>query len=98
MQRFSIFAHPYIINLANFLNIEMGPTTFERKSFVSVCTSLTFIYTSKSSEIVFQNFENIPKDYVSLSPDPLRTNESKKNTNRYNNSLSNAHFDILKIG
>jgi len=41
----------YIANLANFKDIEMGPMAFERESFVPVCTSITFVCTSKSSEI-----------------------------------------------
>jgi len=32
-------------------DIEIGPTTFERKLFVPVCTSLTFVCTSKDPEI-----------------------------------------------
>jgi len=60
IQRVSIFAQPlYIANLANFQDIEMGLTVFERESFVPVCTSPTFVYTSKGSKIQrFQNFVN----------------------------------------
>jgi len=34
-----------------FKDIEMGPTAFERESFVPVCISITFVCTSKGSEI-----------------------------------------------
>jgi len=58
IQRVSDFAQLlYSANLANFKDIEMGPMAFERESFVSVCTSITFVCTSKGSEI--QRFQNI---------------------------------------
>lgn len=58
IQRFLIFAHLYIVNLANFLNIEM-------RMFVLVCISLTFVCTSKGSEIQrFQNFGKTPRGEV----------------------------------
>ena len=48
----------YIVKLANFQDIEMEQTAFERESFVPICTS-------KSSEIQrFQNFENAPRGEV----------------------------------
>ena len=49
-----------------FKDIEMVPTAFERESFVPVCTSPTFICTSKDSEIQrFQNFGNAPRGEAS---------------------------------
>jgi len=38
---FQFLRNPYIANLANFKDIEMGLTAFERESFVPVCTSIT---------------------------------------------------------
>jgi len=55
----------YIANLANFQDIEMGPTAFERELFVLVCTSPTFVCISKDSKIQrFQNFGNMPREEV----------------------------------
>jgi len=48
---FQFLRDPYIANLANFQDIEMRPTAFERESFVPVCNSLTFVCTSKDLEI-----------------------------------------------
>jgi len=64
---FQFLRNPYIANLANFKDIEMGPTAFERKSFVPVCTSLTFVSTSKDSEI----------QRVSVSAQPLHSKFSE---------------------
>jgi len=54
-----------------FKDIEMGPTAFERESFVPVCISITFVRTSKSSEI----------QRVSVFAQPIlfRTNDSLSN-------------------
>ena len=41
---FQFLRNLYIVNLANFKDIEMGPTVFERKSFVPICTLLMHLW------------------------------------------------------
>jgi len=42
---------------------------FERESFVPICTSLTFVCTSKGSEILYRG---CAKTEIAVSPNPLR--------------------------
>jgi len=59
------FCNRHIGKLANFQDIEMGLTIFERESFVFICIFFTSICTSKGSEIQrFQNFRNVLRGKV----------------------------------
>jgi len=66
LRRYNVFQflrNPYLSNLTNFQNIEMGKT--ERESFVPICIFVTFVSISKDLEIQrFQNFENAPRGKV----------------------------------
>ena len=65
-----------------FKDIEMGPTAFERESFVPVCTSITFVCISKGSEI--QRVSVFAQPLYSIS---YKVIEIQTGTN---DSLSNA--------
>jgi len=52
-KHFSIFALSLSSDLANFQDIKMTLTVFEKELFVSVCVSFHFVYTSKDSEVQY---------------------------------------------
>ena len=67
---------------------------FERESFVSVCTSLTFVYTSKGSEILYRGCAKIETRCIS-EPFEVQTKVREVQTGT-NDSLSNGINEIKK--
>jgi len=63
-------------------DIEIGPTAFERESFVPVCTSHIFICTSKGPKIGRLNllayFRNFETHYIS---EPFEVQKKIRGTN-----------------
>jgi len=78
-----------------FKDIEMGPTAFEREPFVSVCTSITFVCTSKSSEILYRGCAKTETRYISeLFEVQTKIREVQMGTN---DSLLNGINEIKKF-
>jgi len=75
-----------------FKDIEMGPTVFERESFVPVCISLTFVCTSKGSEILYRGGAKTKTRCIS-EPFEVQTKVREVRTGT-DDSLSNASLNL----
>jgi len=77
IQHFSIFALSLSSDLANFQDIKMILTVFEKELFVSVCVSFHFVYQRIRRYSIFQNFGNTSKKEVAILRD-IETNVIRK--------------------